>query len=203
MLGRLLLPLVTLVCWISPVSGMSVDLASLAQDRVLRTPLGDLATLYWSRRDDYPAIAGLVPSAELEFTGLAITGTGDGALSFHTNGRADWEPRYDWAPLLVFRPKVAGRYALGGRLTLRNAGPEADVGQVTWVVARVTEQAFETIASGTGGAGTQVDLATVAELRAIPLAGGQSLGLSVWRQAWHWNGGGRLDGLTIERVRRP
>lgn len=107
-----------------------------------RTALGTLRLVGLANRDRFPAVADrvdAVPGASAgswtvpNARGVSLAPGKDGALRFHTNGRAEFGPAFDWAPTLVFTPEAAGVYALEGRLdiTCAQAGHE-----VAWIVGR-------------------------------------------------------------------
>lgn len=176
------------------------NLAPITQGETVTTEEGTFSAVIWSKRDDFPALHEMKPITELP-DGVSFTADADG-VSFHTNGRASLKPEYDWAPMLRFTPDVSGVFALSGSLHIRSAG-EAPEETVQWAVVRLKDGKMTPLATGTAGNEDVIDLATQRTLQSISLDVGESLGVTVWRRTWHWNGGGTLSDFSITRIPPP
>jgi hypothetical protein len=68
------------------------------------------------------------------------------------------------------------------------------------VKCQVPGQRIDALARGTGAGGETFDLGAQDGLRSFQLRAGQELVFTVWKQSWHWNGGGTFEDLQIVRI---
>lgn len=194
------------------VPAVEVPLDQLGERAVI-TDLGAVELQAWFARDGFPDLdrsSMLEPKPEAKKArqwqtpgGAALMSISDGTLEFSLHGRNNYSERFSWMPTVTFAPTSPGTYALAGTLTL-NGGGKGD-GIIAWAVFRLLPTADEppevapVLHQRLSRAAT-LDLATLPELRAIKVAPGEVLMLSVWRPAWHDWGNGKLRGFTITRV---
>lgn len=182
-------------------------------ERAVVTELGTVELQGWFARDGFPDLdrsSILEPKPDAKNTrrwqtpgGAAILSISDGTLEFSLHGRNNYSDRFSWMPTVTFAPTSPGTYALAGTLTLIGGG-KGD-GIIAWAVFRLLQTPGEppevapVLHQRLSRAAT-LDLATLPELRAIKVAPGEVLMLSVWRPAWHDWANGKLRGFTIARV---
>lgn len=188
-----------------------ISLPALESECQAEDGLGVFSLLAWSPREKFPDVAEVVPLVPGEpkkegavwaapaTSRMNISVHTDG-LVLHTNGRADKTAAYDWAPMVAFAPSAPGSYELLGRVSLYSGKKEEEENAIRWAIL-VTGSHTWVIHEGSGKGGEVIDLSTLEALRRIELKAGESLGLTVWRKGWHWNGGARVAQLTVEKAK--
>jgi len=182
-------------------------------ERAVVTDLGTVELQAWFARDGFPDLdrsSALEAKPDAENAkrwqtpgGGATLSISDGTLEFGLRGRNNYAELFNWFPTVTFTPTSPGTYALAGTLAL-NGGGKGD-GIIAWAVFRLLPTADEApevapVLHQRLGRAATIDLASLPELRAIKVAPGEMLMLSVWRPAWHDWGNGRLRGFTITRL---
>lgn len=188
-----------------------ISLPALESESQAKDGLGVFSLLAWSSREKFPDVVEVIPLVPGEpkkegavwvapaTSRMNISVQPDG-LVLHTNGRADKTAAYDWAPLVAFAPSAPGSYEMLGRVSLYSGKKEEEEHPIRWAIL-VTGSHTRVIHEGSGKGGEVIDLSALEELRRIELEAGESLGLTVWRNGWHWNGGARVAQLAVEKAK--
>lgn len=195
-------------CFAEPVPYSALKMSASTD-----TELGTYGLWAWAERERFPEVVeftGMKESNEKPgrvswlTPGTIMSGidVSDEAIALFTNGRADHGPRYRWAPMLLFRPKQPGVFQMKGSVTIKtDNAKDADNNIVRWAVVRLVGEKFAVLAEGVAKRGDAIDLGSLAALQEITVGPDEQIGLTAWRNAWHWNASARTNNLEFIRVK--